>query len=312
MIYGPRGIGKSTFVQILAIRLTTWKTKGKRLSDIGPWRVKHRVPVLLIDGEMNEADLQGRIMQLRKPLGKESKKSPLGIYTASHAAQNSGLNINLSNEKWREALYNYLKYEATWYRVLILDNLVTLTPGIDENSRKDWDPINQWLVRLKHLGLSVILIHHSGRQKHQRGTTSREDTLDTIINLSEPEGYDISEGAHFLVKFEKIRNIPPSGTLKPFTLRLVPYGVGGLTWEIGSPKDSTENDVIIALLLDGKLKQKEIASKVGKSEMTITNIKRDAIRDKLMDNKRTPTEAGEKFLKDCEINLSTYYEDEEE
>ena len=314
MIYGPTGIGKSTLAQIIAVLLTTWKKKEVDLPCIGPWNLNRRAPVFLLDGEMGEAGLQTRIKALRYPLGKASKNYPLGIYTVSHSAKKTGLQLNLTNEVWRESLYRYLKYKEPGYRIVILDNLVTLTPGTDENTKKDWDPVNQWLLRLKHLGITVILIHHSGRKKHQRGTTSREDTCDTIINLSEPDGYDISEGAYFVVKFEKTRNIPPGSNLKPFTLKLVPYRVRGLTWETGNPKAKPENEAIIAALLDGKLLQKEIADKVKLSETEITNIKKKAIERKLMvgkGRKAKPTEEGKKFLEDHKVELEEFYKPKE-
>lgn len=311
LIYGPSGIGKSATVQSIAVMETTFRKKGGEPPCLGLWVSKKGLPTLIVDAETHESHLQDRLKNLRLPLGKESLKNPLGIYTASSAIKNTGLQMNLANEEWREALFQFLMKSK--YRLMILDNLVSFTTGLDENRKQDWDPIKEWLMRLKHNGISVIIVDHVGKNKKgPRGTSSKENTVDITIGFSVPENYDASQGAFFTVTPEKTRALPPSDKLKPFTLKLVPHKGGGLTWETGNPKAKPENDQIIALLLDGKLKQKEIAKKVGVSAMTVTNIKKDAIRRKLMDNKKNPTEAGKKILEEKKFDLAKIYAEEEE
>ena len=47
-----------------------------------------------------------------------------------------------------------------------------------------------WLLRLRRQGVAVLLVHHAGRSGNPRGTSKREDVLDTVIQLKHPEDYD--------------------------------------------------------------------------------------------------------------------------
>jgi hypothetical protein len=92
-------------------------------------------------------------------------------------------------------------------KVLVLDNVSCLFPGIDENKKQDWEPINAWFIRLRHRGITVIFGHHSGKGGLQRGTSGREDALDTVIALSSPPGYQAKDGCHFYWRFTKARSL---------------------------------------------------------------------------------------------------------
>jgi hypothetical protein len=48
--------------------------------------------------------------------------------------------------------------------------------------------------------------NHAGTNSRQRGTSRREDALDTVIALRRPEDYSREQGARFEVHFEKLRN----------------------------------------------------------------------------------------------------------
>jgi hypothetical protein len=50
------------------------------------------------------------------------------------------------------------------------------------------------------------MIHHAGTNGRQRGTSRREDALDTVVALRRPEDYAPEQGARFEIHFEKIRN----------------------------------------------------------------------------------------------------------
>ena len=81
-------------------------------------------------------------------------------------------------------------------------------------------PIQTWLLKLRRHGISVLLIHHAGTNGRQRGTSRREDALDTVIALRRPEDYSPEQGARFEIHFEKLRNRVDSAGAMPFEARL--------------------------------------------------------------------------------------------
>ena len=178
---------------------------------------------------MGDYEMQKRLKILKKLYGEESDENPLTLLTSARYAAEHGAQMNISLEEYRNALYQYL-FENSHYNLVILDNISSLTPGLSENSKEDWDPINQWLISLRHLGVSVILIHHSGKGNVQRGTSGREDALDCILTLRRSTVQVGNQGARFTVVFEKSRNIPPGPGIQSFDMELMEDGRGGVEW----------------------------------------------------------------------------------
>jgi putative DNA primase/helicase len=87
---------------------------------------------------------------------------------------------------------------------LVLDNLSSLTSVIRDNDAESWNPIQEWLLRLRRRGVSVLIIHHAGKGGEQRGTSRREDVLDTSLSLRRPSDYQTTQGARFEIHFEKL------------------------------------------------------------------------------------------------------------
>ena len=65
-----------------------------------------------------------------------------------------------------------------------------------------------------------VLAHHAGKQGQQRGTSGREDSLDTVIHLARPAGYDPREGCRFELSFSKCRSVKGEA-VRPLDVRLV-------------------------------------------------------------------------------------------
>ncbi len=194
---------------------------------------------------------------------------------------------NLADKKWRKDIYEHLRETGT-YGVVIFDNLASLTPGIDENDKKEWDEINQWLLSLRWMGIAVILVHHAGKSGTQRGTSGREDNLDASIKLSRPRGYRPEDGAKFEITFEKARGVYGEGAL-PFCLQFMTVD-GSLVWTTESV-GSRSSDIIIALC-GNKIKQKDIAKALGCNPAWVSRIKKKAVDNGLLDQDEGFTEEG--------------------
>jgi KaiC/GvpD/RAD55 family RecA-like ATPase/predicted transcriptional regulator len=193
MVSGWRGVGKSLFVMTLLDALT----KGGKF---GEWEVMKPVPVLWYEGEMQSGLTQRRVRQsLQRPDDRKELAWILNRAQLLREGHETGL---ITNDEFRNRLLN--KILELGIKVVALDNLSCLTSDIEENSKKEFDSVNQWLLRLRALGVTVIFVHHTGKKGEQRGTSSHEDAIDISIVL-EAKGKD--GAADFDVKFEKVRSI---------------------------------------------------------------------------------------------------------
>jgi len=148
-------------------------------------------------------------------------------------------------------------------RIVILDNISCLFSGLNEDRKQDWEPIAAWLIRLRHRGLTTLLVHHSGKAGQQRGTSGREDSLDTVIQLSQPTGYDSREGCHFELHFSKCRSAKGEDVAS-LDVKLEEHN-GQLNWSWKTLEISKE-DKARALLAEGVNSPTELAEELGISK----------------------------------------------
>ena len=121
--------------------------------------------------------------------------------------------------------------------LLIIDNISTLCWAGSDNGAGSWTSMQEWILRLRKQGIAVLLIHHSGKSGEQRGTSRREDVLDTVIGLRRPEDYEPQQGARFEVHVEKSRaHFGDAG--RPFEASLTSTDGRGLTWSACDLKPS--------------------------------------------------------------------------
>jgi putative DNA primase/helicase len=154
--------------------------------------------------------------------------------------------------------------------LLVLDNLSSLTSVIRDNDAESWTPIQEWLLRLRRRGISVLIVHHAGKGGEQRGTSRREDVLDTSLSLRRPSDYKAPQGARFEVHFEKARGI--HGQLaKPFEVRLEIIDRVA-SWTIREIEDA--NLARVKALLEDGLTVRDIADETGIPKSTVGRLKK--------------------------------------
>jgi putative DNA primase/helicase len=111
--------------------------------------------------------------------------------------------------------------------------LSTLCTTGGESASDAWVPMQNWLLMLRRRGIAVLFIHHAGTNGRQRGTSRREDALDTVIALRRPEDYSPDQGARFEIHFEKLRNRVGGAGALPFEASLDSFtanGRDGIRW----------------------------------------------------------------------------------
>jgi len=144
--------------------------------------------------------------------------------------------------------------------LLIIDNLSSLCRAGVENDAESWVPLQEFTHHLRRLGIAVLLIHHSGKNGSQRGTSRREDALDVVINLVRPIPYKPQQGARIEVRFEKARGLA-GRDLAPIGAALIEGEDGSLSWNLELTAGALNEEVV--RLREMGLKQREIAKLTG-------------------------------------------------
>jgi predicted XRE-type DNA-binding protein len=166
-------------------------------------------------------------------------------------------------------------------KLCVIDNIASLAGGLDENVKKDWDPINQWLLELRFAGISTILLHHTNKTGEQRGTSGREDNIDTSIMLKKPGDYAPEDGAKFIIHFSKARvETSRLGLISDTEFKLTLDKNKDHVWVYGNVTAKLKDEVL-QFLHEG-LSQTEVAKTFGVNKATVSKIRKNAIKDGLL------------------------------
>ena len=138
-----------------------------------------------------------------------------------------------------------------------LDNLSTLTSGVNENDSMDWEIIQPWLLRLRRAHITVFFIHHAGRNNEMRGTSKREDPSFWVLRLDAPNNAELRKGANFITRFTKWRN----ATQQPKTYEWL-YNPGENGEVIVTTKEASPLQIFYNLIENGLNTCSEIAAEM--------------------------------------------------
>lgn len=253
MLHSFRGIGKSRFAQGLACGVTAG---GEFLRYLCP----EPRGALLVDGELPAEELQ--MMLLAQVSGWAGEPvAPFKILASDLLDEPLG---SLATRAGQE------KVEASLEGIdlVILDNISTLCGGSGpENDAESWEPVQNWLLRLRRRGLTVLLVHHDGKSGRQRGTSKREDVLSQVIQLRRPANYSPSEGCRFEVHLTKARGVHGEAAM-PFEAQLQTDEGRRATWT-WRPLEIDRKERILDLVRSGVSKQRAIARALGVSPATV-------------------------------------------
>lgn len=253
MIYAQRGIGKTHVALGIAYSLASG---GEFLE----WRAPKPTSVAYIDGEMPGADLRDRVAHIVKSAARQAESGHLRFMTPD--LQHDGIMPNLYTADGQAAVTDAIG-DA---RVVIIDNLSCLVRGGKENEGDSWQPVAEWALRMRASGKSVVFIHHAGKGGQQRGTSRREDLLDTVIALKRPADYDPAQGARFEIHFEKARALYGQDvSATEAMLTTLPDGRQG--WDIRAVSDASAQQMVE--LAELGLSTRDIAAELGVNHSTI-------------------------------------------
>jgi putative DNA primase/helicase len=142
MLYAPRGVGRSW----LGLSIGLVVAAGESLLR---WSAPRQRNVLYVDGEMPLVSLQERLKEILAGFGRDIPNDGFRI----PAADNVEGGIILSTEERKQAIEHLLED----IDLVILDNLSALLTSRSETASDAWVPMQQWLLRLRREGISVLL-----------------------------------------------------------------------------------------------------------------------------------------------------------
>jgi putative DNA primase/helicase len=225
------------------------------------WQAARPHRVLYVDGEMPAPDLKQRLEMLG------SAPPALGFIMAALAPDGMP---DLGCRGGQQA------FEHCWKEppeLLVLDNLSSLV-GMVSDDPDGWNALQSWLLSLRRRGVSVLMVHHAGKDGSQRGTSRREDVLDIVLALRRPSDYEAAEGARFELHFEKARGLF-GDQADPFEARLVTDGAGLTHWR-WQPLSTTELARAVPLFQAG-LSLREVAEELGISKTACHRLRMQAM-----------------------------------
>ncbi len=253
LLYAPRGLGKTH----LALTIACAVALG---SPVLRWATNKPRNVLFVDGEMPGWMLQNRLRCILNGLA----KTPLDTLQIVTPDCQPNFIPNLATPEGQAILEPML----TGVELLILDNLSTLCRVGKENESESWLPIQTWLLTLRRRGIAVILVHHANKSGGQRGTSSREDVMDTVIALRPNKDRAPEDGARFEVHLEKARGIA-GNAIEPFEAALVATD-DAFHWTMRS-LDRGELEKIAQFHAEG-MSVREIAKSTGISKSKVQRL----------------------------------------
>lgn len=298
MIYAATGVGKTW----MTLSLAMIAAGGGKVLD---WSNDTPRKVLYLDGEMDGAELIGRMKSLEVGLGcdPEALRNNFVLCPRQMQRKVDGGFIEIEDENSQLGIIQYAAENNVG--LVVIDNLTTLSGQLDENASKDMKGFNTFLLRAKQRGLAVLVVHHQGkgRDSGPRGSTAMVATLNLMLKLeaSSQERAAGDTDAKFTVVFEKNRGQIDNRPL-PVKVTRATFGtvIGIKSGEVLQQdvvlvhdEDADSNGHRVKKLLQtGKYRnQSELAAAYGGTQSTISKIIKQAIAQGIMSD----TYAGECF-----------------
>lgn len=248
MLYGPTGIGKTYTLMKLA---HTMASGGVWLQ----WAVTNPVRVLYVNTELPMGSIKRRFLQIQA----EAAYSPRGDHFMVLSREHCGGRMWNISSPADQTKYNEAIGDS---QVIVIDNLLgSMFPlhGRDDDVAQ-WERVMPWLFALRDSGRMVIVVHHTGKNGTQLGTSIKENFVDTSVELRAPMVQRPIRGTEFDWIWKKTRDVKRSDA-QPMHVEYAEQmdGVSRWTWE---PLNNSTQNSIRELRSKGQSKR-EVARALG-------------------------------------------------
>jgi putative DNA primase/helicase len=248
-VFAPRGVGKTWVAMLIGNAIA----EGVKL---GEWEAGERPRrVLYVDGEMSLADSQERALAVAI-----TSQNFVWLHH-EQLFETQDQTLNIGSAPCQQAISALLESGS----VLILDNLSALCRGVAENDNDSWEALLSWLLSLRRRKVTVIIVHHAGRNGEMRGASRREDAANWILRLQDDTGDDEKREKAIVSSFTKCRGCSPQDAA---SLRwMLKLDGGALSYTC---KPHAGPDALLALVLDGVDTANDCAEMLGVSKGAVS------------------------------------------
>jgi putative DNA primase/helicase len=263
MIAGWRGTGKTFTAAGIALAVAA----GVQFLN---WEVPEAQRVLYVDGEMDPAEMRDdRLRRMRGALSPEARERVREnlFFLSHHVFPETGIPDLSDPESLGRKIVERVA-ERRNVKLIILDNLSSLCKSGIENDAESWASMQDWLLKLRRAGYTVLFMHHGGKpdgsgRSKQRGTSKREDVLNVSIMLQRLAGMPKDT---FEWEFTKNRGFLPE---EPFPVTI---GAAGWVTRSDTVAETADRDGQIRALANRNISQRDIAAQIGCSPSLVNKV----------------------------------------
>ncbi|GEM_PF-338519 len=258
LLVAKRGVGKTHIALGIAYAVASGGTFLR-------WTAPEPKKVLYIDGEMPAVLMQER---LYKVAAMSNKKHITDFFVLLTPDVQENPMPDFSCKEGRDSIEPLLD----GVDLVVIDNISCLFRSGSENESESWQEAQEWALNLRRKGKSILFVHHAGKNGVQRGTSKREDILDTVIMLKHLDDYKSEQGACFEIKFDKARHFSGEDA-SSFQVQLKETA-GRWCWEISNDPEEERIRKVATMKASGYTIQAIVDQmKITKSQVETLTIK---------------------------------------
>ncbi len=265
LVHSMRGVGKTHFALSMGYSVACG---GSFLGFTAP---KAR-PTIYLDGEMPAETMQRRLASV--VAGFQNQPPDPAYFRLLSADLTEGGLPDLGTPEGQAEIDAIIGDT----QLIIVDNISTLVRSGKENEAEGWLPVQEWGLAHRRAGRSIVFVHHAGKGGQQRGTSRREDVLDTVIGLRRPSNYHAEQGARFEVHFEKGRGLHGNDA-RSFEARYEEQS-GAALWTRTEIRDAEL--IQVAEALGEQMSIREAAKSLGMHRSKVERLKKKAVNEGLI------------------------------
>ncbi len=284
LIWSKPGAGKT----LLALSLIRCNQAGLAL---GSWQGITPTKTLYVDGELPISDIQERLPLI---IPEVHDLNDFSYFSCCYAERYGWPSMNLASGYSRKALTDFILRHG--YKLVFLDNVVSLIIGIDGNSQDEWSQINRWFLSLRAHGVAVIVLDHSTKdEKSFRGTGNKIDNMSLSLKLTRDNKCFTHD--RVTVTFDKGRLAPE--LKRPFIVNFKRKPSGVYYWETEDIRESGNSIIKKKEIVKRRAEGQSVASIIAEGVCVKSyayDVINKAIADDYLTDKCKLTMKGKKWL----------------